>query len=275
MSALPKGHTSVSVNRQTPWEIQKAVVFATFLREIKNRFGRYTLGYFWALLEPLAYVAVLSFIRGRFTDAPIAGISPLLFFAAGVLPFILFRNLINTSVSSIEANLGLFTYQRVKPADIFVARFILECLIILSVVLLIFPALHYSGVEVQLNNFLLLVLVVLLTLMFFAGLGLLFTVLGPFWIESKKVVPLFLRPFFFISGVFFPISSIPQDARIYFLWNPLLHATELIRASAFANYTSHDASLVFLAGCGLISLALGLAVYRICRIKIVTSGTIR
>ena len=45
---------------RTPFEIQKAVVFALFVRELKTRFGKYRLGYVWALLQPIAHVMVLS-----------------------------------------------------------------------------------------------------------------------------------------------------------------------------------------------------------------------
>ena len=72
--------------KQTPWEIMKSVVFAVFIRELQSRFGKFTLGYLWALLEPLFFVVVLSFIRGRFTGAPIAGLPPVVFFGTGVIP---------------------------------------------------------------------------------------------------------------------------------------------------------------------------------------------
>jgi capsular polysaccharide transport system permease protein len=43
-------------------EVQQATVKALFLREIKTRFGKYRLGYFWAVLEPAAHLLVLMVI---------------------------------------------------------------------------------------------------------------------------------------------------------------------------------------------------------------------
>jgi len=51
-----------NVSMRTPWQIQKSVVFALFLRELKTRFGAYKFGYVWLLLEPMAHVIVLSLI---------------------------------------------------------------------------------------------------------------------------------------------------------------------------------------------------------------------
>lgn len=265
-----------AISKQTPWEIQKSVVFAVFLRELNARFGRFTLGYLWALLEPLAFVFLLSFLRGSFTAAPIGGLPAVVFFASGVLPFILFRNIVTSAISGVEANQGLFSYQRVKAADVFVARGLLELLIFLAVSALAFPVLHFSGQNFHYNSTLQTVAVLLLLLMFTAGIGLLFSVLGPMWTEAKKVIPIALRPLFFISGIFFPLSSIPPEALPYFTWNPLIHALELLRGAAFVGHTpSPAASWSYLFWCSVITLVTGLAIYRLYRIRIVTSGTIR
>lgn len=264
-----------TIAKQTPWEIQKSVVFAIFIRELQARFGKFTLGYLWALLEPLFYVLVLSFVRGRFTGAPIAGLPPVIFFASGVLPFLLFRNVATNSIGSVESNHGLFNYQRVKAADVFAARFLLELLIILAVSILIFAGFPLLGQEFRHNDTLQTLAVLALLLLFTAGISLIFTVLGPIWVEAKKVLPMALRPLFFISGIFFPINSIPPAVRDYLLWNPLLHALELLRGAAFIGYTSHEASWTYLFWSSSLTFILGLAIYRLYRIHILTSGTIR
>ncbi|MDF3056676.1 MAG: kpsM [Rariglobus sp.] len=264
-----------AISKQTSWEIQKSVVFALFLRELNARFGRFTLGYLWALLEPLFFVLVLSFVRGHFTGAPIAGLPPAVFFASGVIPFILFRNIVISAIAAVDANQGLFNYQRVKSADVFAARLLVESLSIAAVSLLIFPTLRLLKQEFAYNSVLQVLAVLVLLLMFTTGIGLIFTVLGPLWIEAKKVLPLALRPLFFISGLFFPISSIPPGVRAYFLWNPLLHGLELLRGAAFVGYRSTEASWTYLFWCSTLTFAVGLAVYRLYRIRIVSSGSSR
>jgi hypothetical protein len=38
--------------RRSPLAVQRAVLFALIVRELRTRFGRYRLGYLWVVLEP-------------------------------------------------------------------------------------------------------------------------------------------------------------------------------------------------------------------------------
>ncbi|HAX2293506.1 TPA: ABC transporter permease, partial [Escherichia coli] len=48
------------------FEVQKAAVHALFLRELRTRFGKYRLGYLWAVLEPAAHLLIMLAIFGFF-----------------------------------------------------------------------------------------------------------------------------------------------------------------------------------------------------------------
>ena len=264
-----------AISKQTPWQIQRSVVFAVFIRELKARFGRYSLGFIWALLEPLVFILTFSYVRGRFTGANMAGIAPVLFFASGVLTFLLFRNIITTSIGAVESNQGLFNYQRVKPADIVVARGLLETLVILFTAGLLFYGLYSAGYDFSWNSSLEVIGVLVCLLMLTGGLGLIVCVIGPLWPDSKVIVPMLIRPLFFISGIFFPANAIPEKFRVFALWNPVLHALELMREGIFASYSSHDGSWPYLFACSAFSLLLGLTVYRLFRVTVLTSGYIR
>jgi capsular polysaccharide transport system permease protein len=263
------------ISKQTPWQIQRSVVFAVFIRELKARFGRYSLGFIWALLEPIVFILMFSYIRGRFTGSNMAGIAPILFFASGVLTFSLFRNIITTSVAAVESNQGLFNYQRVKPADIVIARGLLEGLVILFTSALLFSGLYFTGYTFAWNSSLEVIGVLICLLMLAGGFGLIGCIIGPLWQDSKMIVPMLIRPFFYISGILFPANAIPDKFRAFALWNPVLHALELMREGIFANYSSHDGSWLYLFACSAFSLLLGLTVYRLFRVTVLTSGYIR
>ena len=106
------------------------------------------------------------------------------------------------------------------------------------------------------------------------GLSLITAVIGAFPHESKKIIPILLRPFFFISGIFFT-NSIPTHFREILLWNPLLHFSELIRMFTFEDYQSSHGNLRFFFTVSILSLFLGLYVYRVNQLRLVTSGMIR
>ncbi len=265
----------MAIAKQSPWQIQKAVVFALIVRELNARFGRFRLGYAWAILEPLALITILSCIRLAIGRSDLAGLPYPVFFASGIMPFLLFQHIVQTCLMSVEANQSLFNYQRVKPSDTVVSRVIIETVITLASGALIFTSMYLAGLVFTWNNTLEFLAAASLCVLFASGLGLGLSVIGPLWQESKKIVPVIIRPFFFISGIFFAAGDIPEPYRSYLLWNPLLHVTELIRSSMFAEYQEPQGSFSFLGICTLVSLTLGLMIYRSLHLRVQTSGNIR
>jgi len=260
---------------QSSWQIQKNVLFALYVRELKNRFGIFRLGYLWAIAEPVALIAVLSVIRQAFGSQDIAGVPYPLFFAAGILPYLFFQTSINQCLMAIEGNLALQNYKVVKPADGVLARFILEMLIYgISSVLIIGTMVNvWSPVSWNSTTGVFAVLGCLCMLSL--GGCFLAAVAGPLYHESKKIVPILMRPLFFLSGIFFAADSIPVAYREILLWNPLLHVSELIRFYMFKGYESNEGSLPYLLVCSLVLLFIGLSTYRMTRIRLATSGEIR
>lgn len=57
-TTLPASSPSVRRER-TPWEVQRTVLFALLLREMKARVGGQWVGAVWTLIEPLAHVLLI------------------------------------------------------------------------------------------------------------------------------------------------------------------------------------------------------------------------
>jgi len=260
------------IPHQTPWQIQRSVIFACFIRELNSRFGRLQFGYFWALAEPIMYILISSLVRGRFTGAPHAGLHTMVFFASGVLPFLLFRNIVNGSVSVIESNMSLFNYQRVKPIDVYIARILVDFMMKVAIAAILFTGFYIAGIKTSFNSVLMTVAALGTLLLFAFGLGLIALMIGPLWPDSKKVVHSINRPMMFVSGVFFAANSIPSHLRGWALYNPLVHVFELLRGALFTDYTSHEGSWTYLLSWTVGSLLVGLVVYRLLHVKVVTSG---
>ncbi|HEN6956346.1 TPA: ABC transporter permease, partial [Escherichia coli] len=111
------------------FEVQKAAVHALFLRELRTRFGKYRLGYLWAVLEPAAHLLIMLAIFGFFMHRTMPDISFPVFLINGIIPYFIFSNIATRSIGAIEANQGLFNYRPVRPIDTIIARAILEVLI--------------------------------------------------------------------------------------------------------------------------------------------------
>jgi capsular polysaccharide transport system permease protein len=263
------------IPEQTPWQIQKNVVFALFLRELKNRFSHFRLGYIWAIGEPVALITVLCALRLALGKGPIAGVPFPLFFATGIVPFLIYQTSVSQCLSVIESNLPLMNYRVVKPADPIIAKCMLELIKYTTSGVFIIVMLVLIGYRFQWNNTIGIISVFCCLSIFTLGVCLLIGVIGAFIHESKKIIPILTRPLFFISGIFFAADSLPLKYREILLWNPLLHATELSRQYIFADFENSHGNLFFLVKASLLSFGIGLLFYYFNRIKLATSGLIK
>lgn len=243
-------------------EVQQAAVKALFLREIKTRFGKYRLGYLWAILEPAAHLLILLTIFGFIMHRTMPDISFPVFLLNGIIPYFLFSNIATRSVGAIEANQGLFNYRPVKPIDTIIARALLETVIYVFVYILLMSIIGFFGEPFNFDKLMNLVCTWVLLVFLSCGIGLIFMVLGKTFPETEKFLPILIKPLYFISCIMFPLHSIPKDYWPYLLWNPLIHAVELSRESVVNGYISEGVSLNYLAMFTLVTLFVGLALYR-------------
>jgi capsular polysaccharide transport system permease protein len=244
------------------FSIQRRVVHALFLRELKTRFGRHRLGYVWALLEPAAHMLVLFGVLGLLARHVMPDISFPVFLICGLVPFFMFNNIAVRSLNAIEANLGLLSYRPVHPVDTLLARAWLELLISASVFILLLVTLSLAGEEVELADIPGLCAIWGLLALLSLGLGVAFMVIGHEFPMSEKFIPLLVRPLYFGSAVMYSPTALPEQYRAWVLWNPLAHAFELLRHTVVPTYPIGHVSLGYLAGWTLAVLFVGVALYK-------------
>lgn len=252
-------------------EVQQAAVKALFLREIKTRFGKYRLGYLWAILEPAAHLLVLLTIFGYVKNRTMPDISFPVFLLNGLIPYFIFSHIAIRSIGAIEANQGLFNYRPVKPIDTVIARALLETIIYAAVYFILMTVAGMSGEIFSFNHLITLISTWFLLITFSFGMGLIFMVMGNIYPETEKFLPILIKPLYFVSCVMFPLHAIPKEYWSYLLWNPIVHAVELSRESVVASYVSGDVSLTYLALCALCTLFIGLVMYRLSEEVMLTS----
>lgn len=168
------------------FEVQKVTVEALFLREIRTRFGKFRLGYLWAILEPSAHLLILLGILGYVMHRTMPDISFPVFLLNGLIPFFIFSSISKRSIGAIEANQGLFNYRPVKPIDTIIARALLETLIYVAVYILLMLIVWMTGEYFEITNFLQLVLTWSLLIILSCGVGLIFMVVGKTFPEMQR-----------------------------------------------------------------------------------------
>lgn len=252
-------------------EVQQAAVKALFLREIKTRFGKYRLGYLWAILEPAAHLLILLTIFGFIMHRTMPDISFPVFLLNGIIPFFLFSNIAKRSLNAIEANQGLFNYRPVKPIDTIISRVLLETLIYAVVYFILMLLMVFVNELNAIKNIILLLSVWGCLVLLSSGIGMIFMVIGKIYPETEKFLPIILKPLYFVSCIMFPLHAIPADYWKYFLWNPIVHIVELSREAVVYGYVSEGVDIYYLGFVSLSLFFLGLALYRTCEERMLTS----
>lgn len=249
-----------TVIKRNKWEIWRDVIFALFTREIRTGFSD-KLGLSWALVNPIAFIFVLSFIRGRMNGGETHSVPTFVFMAYGLIFIQTFLQTFNGCTGSVKKNKALFAFRQVQPLSAVIASGLFELLVKFFVITGIFLVMFFMGTEISIDNPLLLLVNILLLWWFSVMLGLFFGILILYIGEIQKLLNLFTRPLFFISATFFSLQDIPREYWYLLDWNPILHAIELTRYAAYHAYGSEGVSLAYLSGCTLITTFLAMTVY--------------
>ncbi len=258
--------------RRHPWEVQRAVLFALLLREMKARVGGQWVGAVWTLFEPLAHVALLVTLLGTMRGALLPGIEYPVFLVTGLIPFFLFQHLAIRLMDGIEANRGLFAYRQVKPLDPLLARALVETLMSLAVYALTLGVLAWLGYHVLPYQPLEMIAVNVGIALFGTAFGIFAAVLSHDRARLRSFIRMTMLPLYFASGVIFRVDLLPREYIDWLLWNPLLHLVELSRHAFIEAYVPTDGvNALYPLLFGLVVAALGLALYRTQRLRLIAS----
>ena len=264
--------TSSTRPTRTPAQIQRAVLFALFQRDLKARFQGRWLGAFWILLEPIAHVTVIMLIFTHLRTRLVPGVPFVLFIVTGLIPFFIFRGLSLRTMGAIDGSRGLFGYRQVKPIDTLLVRGALEALIYSVVYVVVLAALGWYGLQWFPDRPLELAVASSVLIVLGLSLGLLFAVITDDVPQLRVIVRIAYFPLYIISGVIFPLAALPTATLPWLLWNPVLHLIEVQRGYFFDHYpVIEQASLAYPAAVAIVLLALSMALYRIRRHRLLAS----
>ena len=256
---------------RSAWDVQRAVLFALVLREMKARVGGQWVGAVWTLIEPLAHVllilSIFVFIRG-FT---MPGIEFPVFLVTGLLPYFLFRHLTIRLMDSIDANRGLFSYRQVKPLDTLLSRACVEVLMNLLVYVVTLGILGRLGFSVVPHGVLEVFGINLLIFALGTGAGVFCAVVTHDRPRLRSTIRTSMVLLYLSSGVVFRVDLVPREYLDLMLLNPLMHLLELSRHAFIPAYVpAPGVNAVYPAMFALVLVALAMFVYRADRLRLTT-----
>ena len=239
--------------------IQMRVIGALLMREIITRYGRNNIGFLWLFIEPLM-MTMFIVMMWKFARADqISSLNIVAFVLTGYPMAMMWRNASNRAIGAISGNMSLLYHRNVRVLDTIFARVLLEIAgATIAQIAIMAVLLAMRWIEWPADIFYML-LAWLLMALFALGLGLVicsiafkFDAFGKLWgTFSFVMLPL--------SGAFFFVSTLPQQAQEYVLWIPMVHGTEMFRQGYFGSSILTMENPWYLLLCDLVLLFIGLA----------------
>ena len=125
---------------------------ALIFREMSTSYGKSPGGFIWTVLEPVCGIALLTVIFSLAVRVPPMGSSFALFYATGLLPFLMFLDISRRIAQALAFSKQLLFYPGVTFIDAIVARFILACMIHALVWIIVLTGItYYDNVELILD----------------------------------------------------------------------------------------------------------------------------
>ena len=259
--------------KRSPLRIQRAVLLALVIRELRARVEGRWLGLLWMLFEPLAHVLLILALFGFRHHATSPNVEFPVFLVTGLLPFFIFRNPARRLPAAITANRGLYAYRQVKPIDALAARAVVEVGLYSAVYLCALMLLGWLGYHWLPHSPLELMAVSAALLALGLGLGLVFAIASNNRPRVQAVIGIAFIPLYLLSGVIFPLHNLPPDVRRWLLWNPVLHLIDLSRGFFIDQHqVLEGVNAGYPAAWALATLAFGLSLYRVYRHRLVAAS---
>lgn len=197
-------------------------------RDLKVRYKRSVLGFFWAMVNPLLTMAVmvvvfLNVFRFNVENYPI-------YLLSGILLWRLFATGTTVAMHSVLDSSPI-SRKIYVPSSVFVAASIGSALVnflfaagpLLALALL-------TGVRPQMS-WLYLPIPVLQTTLFSFGIGLLVAALAVFFADMLDIYEVFVNAYFYLTPIIYPVSILPVVLVTAEQFNPMHHFIDGFRAA--------------------------------------------
>lgn len=228
-------------------------------RDLRIRYRGSFLGYLWSMMNPLLYMAILSFVFHHLMRFKVENYTS--FILSGILVWNLFLQSMVIGVNSIIANGALLKKVKV-PATLFPAASV--CSVLVNFVLALGPYLliaYFTGVNLT-GWVLFLPFVLGPYLIFVFGMVLVVSTLNVRFRDVGHVMEPLLTMTFYATPVLYPIDMLPERYRAIIALNPMTHFVAQMRNVLFDGRAPEWAHLGIIYGLAAASIAVGAFVYR-------------
>ncbi len=247
-----------------PWEIGPQMVrlfeYTDLLltlthHRIRVRYKQSALGIAWALLQPLALMAIYTIIFSVVTRVKTDGAPYSIFVYAALLPWTFFATAVGSAANGLVTHANLIT-KVYFPREIIPITYVLAGVFdfIIASIVLVGMMLFY---RVQVTLQVLWVIPIMLTaIAFVSALALFLSALQVWFRDIGLAIALILQVWMFASPVVYPLSQVPARMYWWYILNPMTGVVENFRRAVIQGVGPDIRSLATSAAITAVALPL-------------------
>jgi len=237
----------------------RQLLFSLAWRDIRVKYAQTYIGLFWALINPVVNLVILSFVFGRIAQVDTQGVPHLLFTITGLAAWTYFSTLFSEAGNSIvgsQAMIKKIYFPRlVIPLSKALSGLIdfgitMICLLVIMIYYGIWPG----------ANVIWLPLFILLALVSGLAVGIIASALTVRYRDFAFVVPMLVRIGMFATPIAYSSTAVPQEFKFLYFLNPMAGVVEGFRWSLLGNETL-DSYMLFSISLMIILLFVGLFLF--------------
>ena len=242
------------------WRHRELLYFLTW-RDIKVRYKQTALGVAWAVLQPLATMAVFSLFFGRLARMPSEGVPYPLFAFAALVPWTFFANGLMQGANSVVLNQNLVTKIYFPRLAIPIATVLAGAVdLVLSFLLLVALTIYY-GVPLS-PRMLWIVPFSFLALTTALGVAFWLAALNVQYRDVRYTVPFLVQFWLFATPIAYPSTLLSEPWRTVYGINPMAGVVEGFRWALLGTGAGPGGMVAVSAVAALLLLLSGAVYFR-------------
>jgi lipopolysaccharide transport system permease protein len=205
------------------------LVWAWTVRTLRGRYQQSALGWFWAVVQPVATVAIFAVVFTRIVPVDTGGVPYILLSYAAVVPWTLLSSSLTDMAMSLVQNMNLvgkiyFPREALPVAGLLARLADFGISFILLVILVVIFQIPVSPL-----GLLYLPLILAIQLALILGLGIGAAALNVFYRDVDPLLKLVVQIWFYASPILYPVSLVPEKWRSLYFLNPMAGIIEAYR----------------------------------------------
>jgi lipopolysaccharide transport system permease protein len=246
------------------WDF-RGFILASVRRDFVSRYLGTSLGFFWAVAQPLTMILIYTLVLAEIMKPALPGhasrFAYSVYLCSGIILWQLFSDLLARSVGIFVHNAALLKKANL-PKLAFPIIVALSGLSNFGVILVLFLGFMVVIGSFPAGSVFAMIPVVLLVVGFALGLGVLLGTVNVFYRDIEQSTSMVLQFWFWLTPIVYPGRALPGFAAHLLEWNPMWPIVNFAQTIFLEDRVPDWSTLLYPAVVAMIFLALGLVAFR-------------